>query len=424
MLKKSFFAMITMTFFFFVNAAEVTEVASSFDYGNPFDFNFDLQYLSTHHFGSIKREYNTVPEGAYQSGDSYFYTTADRRVETKEYGGNPELYYTHKLNFDAEIGLYKNLSISFALPLIFSEEFSLLRASASEEPSIVSLEGQNLFPAGDLFYKNKGVGDFALALQWAPFSDERKNHNFSWLIGMKVTFPTASVRTPVAANESTDGWLAVSGKNGKVGEGLYRIDLRTAISKKYEIAEPYFQFIFSVPATSSKSIYKDPKEACVFNLGSDWNWLFGAKKNGQKIKLRTDIEIYYTNKGNAYNAIADARWIYSDPLNLEYGWANEDGTYSLDNILPIEDSWVQVAAMLRLEIRIWKYIEIGGFAKFGYRHKHYLSVAQEGESGFIPGIDSEATPWLGSGDKGKLGGKLLAEEYFVLDWGFNLKLLF
>ncbi|HRZ79086.1 MAG TPA: hypothetical protein P5044_03670, partial [bacterium] len=73
----------------------------------------------------------------------------------------------------------------------------------------------------------------------------------------------------------------------------------------------------------------------------------------------------------------------------------------------------------------WKYIELGGYAKFGYRHKHYLTNANEGSPSHIPGLDSERTPWIGGSDQqSKLGGRLLAEEYFVLDWGFNLKALF
>jgi hypothetical protein len=81
-------------------------------------------------------------------------------------------------------------------------------------------------------------------------------------------------------------------------------------------------------------------------------------------------------------------------------------------------------ACLKLSVRVYKYVELGGFAKFGYRHKHYLTNANPGTAGYIEGLDSENTPWVGSGVKSKYGGRLLAEEYFVLDWGVNLKLLF
>lgn len=433
------FLAVTIIFglFISVQAAEVTEVASSFDYKNPFDFNLDVKYLSSHHFGSIKREYNTMASGAYQDvNGNLYYATTDRRVETKEYAGNPELMYMHKLLFDAEIGLYHNLSLSFQLPVILSEQYKMILNDTSANPDDSTLAGQQLFPwAGNLDYEHKGVGDIAFGLQWAPFSEERKNRFMSWLLGVNITFPTAPVKTPEGMNKLTrnfgTNYVVPSGNAGKAGDGLFRFDFRTAVSKKYSITEPYFQFMFSLPVNSSKSIYQDPKEAVVFNIGSDFNF-WENKKHGQRVKMRTDIEVAYTNKGNAYNAIADARavsderWV-ADPDNLSgsYPWPYATPDSKNRHILPVEDSWVQISGMLKLSVRVYKYVELGGFAKFGYRHKHYLTNAPFGSAGYIEGLDSENTPWVSStGSGSKLGGRLLAEEYFVLDWGFNLKLLF
>ncbi|MGI6394394.1 MAG: hypothetical protein ACOX2F_06650 [bacterium] len=425
-----------------VNAAEVTDVASSFDYKNPFDFNFDIRYLSSHHFGSIKREYNTMMDGAYADANgNLYYATSNRKVESKEYKGNPHLIYLQKIVLDAEIGLYHNLSLSFQLPVIISEQYKMIVHNASSNPGTSSLAGQQLFPwQGNLDYMHgKNLGDFSMGLQWAPFSEERKNHFMSWLLGINITFPTAPVKTPAGMNKLVQlsglRHVVPSGVTGKTGDGLFRFDFRTAVSKKYLIskassAEPYFQFMLSLPVNSSKSIYSDPKEAVVFNIGSDFN-LWENKKHGQRVRLRGDVEVYYTNKGNAYSAIADARavsdenWV-SDPGNLAsgYDWIFPSADDKNRNILPIEDPWVQISGMLKLSVKVCKYIELAGFAKFGYRHKHYLTNATPGKAGYIDGLDSEKTPWLGDGTKGRLGGRLLAEQYFVLDWGFNLKLLF
>jgi hypothetical protein len=127
MFRKFFWVSIIFSMFFSLHGAEVTEVASSFDYKNPFDFNLDVKYLSTQHFGSIKREYNTMIDGAYQDvNGNYYYATTDRRVETKEYKGNPHLLHMQKLLFDAEIGLYHNLSLSLQLPVILSEQYKMV----------------------------------------------------------------------------------------------------------------------------------------------------------------------------------------------------------------------------------------------------------------------------------------------------------
>jgi len=437
MFRKFLIVFSVLIAFSIINAAEVTEVASSFDYENPFDFNLDIQYLSTHHFGSIKREYNTMASYVYEDANGNpYYTTESRRVESKEYEGNPALYYMHKMLIDMEFGLYHDLSLSFALPIVFSEQYKMLLWDTSNLPGISSLPGQRLFPwSGNLDYENKGVGDIQFGLQWAPFNDKRKNNYLSWLVGIDFTFPTSSIKTPKSRNRITQSGSTVyvepDGSTGKVGGGLFRFDFRTAVSKRYSIAEPYFQFILSLPVSGSKSIYKDPKEAVILNLGTDI-YAYENKKYGQRIRFRTDLEIMYTNKGNAYNVITDARsaanraWV-DDPSNLagNYDFPSDDLMLSDRDLLPVEDPWVQVSGMFKISAKVYKYIELGGFIKAGYRHKYYLTNADASDAGYISGLDAEGTPWIAnSGDKNRLGGRLTAEQYIVLDWGFNLKAYF
>jgi hypothetical protein len=430
MLRKVLISLITVLGVFFISAAEVTDVASSFDYKNPFDFNLDVQFLSTQHFGSIKREYNTDADYVYEDiNGSPYYTTESRRVETKEYGGNPHLYMMRKLLIGAEIGLYHNLSLSFDLPIIFQEEYKMVANAQGDtfSPGEMSLPGQGLFPwDGNLDYSHKGVGDIAFGLQWAPFHESRKNRFFSWLLGMKVTFPTAAVKTPVGMNVvDGDGNVVPSGKKGNVGEGVFKLDFRTAVSKRYGSTEPYLQFLVSIPVNSKKSIYENPKEAIQFNFGTEINF-YENKDLGQKIHLRTDIELLYTTKGNSYNSISNARWVYDDAdTKNDFNWNLPVGEDDLYNILPFEDPWAQISGMLKLNAKVYKYIAFGGFAKLGYRHKHYLTNAKEGNPGFVTGLDDEKTEWISnSGSRSKLGGRLMAESYLVLDWGVNLTLLF
>ena len=434
MFRKFLVVFSVLIMFSIINAAEVTEVASSFDYENPFDFNLDIQYLSTHHFGSIKREYNTMADGLYEDANGkLYYTTESRRVESKEYEGNPALYYMHKMLIDMEFGLYHDLSLSFALPIVFSEQYKMVLWDTSKDPGISSLSGQQLFPwSGNLNYENKGVGDIQFGLQWAPFNDKRKNNYLSWLVGIDFTFPTSSIKTPKGRNRLTQGGTTVyaepDGGTGKVGDGLFRFDLRTAVSKRFSIAEPYFQFILSLPASGLKSIYKDPKEAVTLNLGTDI-YAYENKKKGHLVRFRADLEIMYTNKGNAYNVITDARsaansaWV-DDPSNLGGNYSFPQSALGDNDLLPVEDPWVQVSGMFKMSARIFSYVEFGGFIKAGYRHKHYLTNADFGNNGYVPGLDSEETPWMGTGDTSRLGGRLMAEQYIVLDWGFNLKAYF
>jgi len=423
MIKRALIALSMFFFFTTVTAAEVTEVADSFDTQNPFDFNFNILYNNMHNFGNIKREYNSIGSA----------NTAGKRVEVLEYSGDPHLNYYSEILLSAEIGIYHDLSISFFLPIVIGDNYTLYREDGDRSddsdlgdiPKDYNLVENGFFPSGDLSYKHTGVGDFGLSLQWALYNQERNRDAFSWLYGLKITFPTASLATPAGMNEnSSAGKPLVSGEKGKVGSGLYIFNLRTAVSRRHGFTEPYFQIDFNLPAKSGDTIYKDPRKDFGFNMGAEFiPW--ERKKRAQKISLRTDLGFRYFTRGNAYNSITDARWVYSDTAPAgAAGW--ESGENLLRHILPIEDPFVQALFTFKANFRIHKYVKFGGFASGGYQQKHYLTAAiDNSEDGYVPGLDDEKTAAADkTSDDAKRGGRLIMERNILFGWGFNLTLLF
>lgn len=432
-------------------AAELTDVADSADENNPFDFNLNIYYKNTHEFADIKREYNTVPKTYDDGTGNLYYTTESRRVETLEYKGNPEARFLRELMIAAEIGLYHDLSLSFDLPIVLKDAYKLilenydLDGSGNVVPRPYSLVENNLFPdAGDLYYNHMGVGDIAVGAQWAPFNQERGKDKFSWLVGFKVTFPTAAIATPKNMNRRVDAngdpatgiadTIEQTGKTGNVGKGLYTFDLRTAVAKRYDVAEPYFQVLASLSTPSANSIVKQARHEFSFNVGTDLI-AYEEIEKGHKIFFRLDLAMQYTTRGNAYNYITDARWVYEgiDPDSAaSYGWVIPAGRDKNYNLLPMEDPYFTTTGLFKMNFKIYKYVQFGSYVSVGYRHKHYLSAAREdmtgagdNEPGFIPGIDSETTPWLGTSDvDAKSGGRILSEANIIVGWGAYLSLMF
>jgi len=432
-------------------AAELTDVADSFDENNPFDFNLNVYYKNTHEFVDIKREYNTVPKTYADENDNLYYTTESRRVETLEYKGNPEARFLRELMLAAEIGLYHDLSLLIDVPIVLRDAYKLilenydLDNAGNAVPRPYSLVENNLFPdAGDLYYNHFGVGDLAIGVQWAPFCQERGKDVFSWLVGFKMTSPTATIATPKTMNERVDvngdpgtalaDTIRQTGKTGNVGKGLFVFDLRSAVSKRYDVAEPYFQVLASLSTPSANSIVERSRHEFSFNFGTDLIALEDIEK-GHKIFFRLDLAMQYTTRGNAYNYITDARWVYEgiDPDSAaSYGWTLPAGTDKYRHLLPMEDPFFTTAGLFKMNFKIYKYVQFGGYASVGYRHKHYLTAAKEDmsgggdhEPGFIPGIDSESTPWIGpSAVDSRSGGRLLSEANIIVGWGAYLSLLF
>jgi len=417
-------------------AAEVTEVADSFDKNNPFDFNLNIYYRNTHEFANLKREYNTIPKTYEDDNGQLYYTTESRRVETLEYKGNPEMRYLRELLIASEIGLYHDLSISVDVPIVLKDAYRLLLenydldAQGNAVPREYSLIEQDLFPdAGNLSYAHGiGVGDIGVGIQWAPFNQERGEDAFSWLLGFKAFFPTSSVKSPKGMNtiDNTGAVTTADTSDKGVGSGLFAFDIRTAVAKRYEVAEPYVQAIAHLTVPSANSLIVKPRHEFTLNTGTDLI-AFENLDKGHKIFFRLDLGLSYTTRGNNYNYITDARWIYDDidPTIAKYGWvlpATEDKYY---HILPMEDPYFTATFLFKMNFRVAQYVQFGGYASAGYRHKHYLSAARNDgttqEPGFIPGIDSEETPWVGnSAPDQRSGGRILAEANVLVGWGFYL----
>ena len=406
-------------------AADVTDVVDAADDDDPFDFTLDISYNSSHHFGTIKREYNNYEDNAYEdvNGNRY-YTVDQRRVQTNEYKGNPLLQYTQILDINAEIGLYHDLSLSVDIPIVLSDRYSLLfdnyyfngAGNATAYPG--SLPASGLFPAdGALSYKHKGVGDLTIGMNWAPFSQERGVWPFSWLVAFHVTFPTSAKATPSGMNDrDSNGNMNPTGMTGKVGTKNYTLHFITAMSKRVEMFEPYFRLHFDLPIAGSNSLYQNMRKEYGFDFGTEFVFWERPKKE-QEIRMRLDFNLLFSTRGNSYNYITDARWVYPAGTGTFLDGSPRD----LKHILPMEDAWAQAGIMLKFDFHVWKYLEFGTHIQFNYRSNRYLTDAKVGEAGYINGLDSEKTNWLSDT---KSGGRLFMENNMILNWGVNLALLF
>ncbi len=409
-----------------LSAAEVTEVADAFDPENPFDFNLDIGFVNMHHFSRIKREYNSGLGNPYEASDgSLYYTTDGRRVETLEYSGDAATRYTGTLLIEAEIGLFKDLSLSVDIPVVLKDEFTLSLENISDESNPHTLATDGYFPTNEkLSYNHKGVGDIAIGIQWAPYNQYRKKDAFSLLTGFKVTFPTAEIASPEGMNVRTSsGAIIRSGKEGKVGKGLFVFHLRTAVSKRYSVAEPYMQFEASFPVKSSNSIYEKIRNTYNVNIGTEFI-AWERNESNQKVVFTTDLGLRYVTRGSSYNSITDARWVYDDNLPPGgYTSANADKA-----LLPIEDGYLDAMFTFKSSFKVARYVSFGAYGSVGYRQKHYLTDAVKGEAGYIAGLDDSDTSHLkpkeGDPNPAFEGGKLIDERHILVGWGVNLSLMF
>lgn len=217
-------------------AAELTDVADSFDYKNknPFDFRLSLSYEFTLTTANIARERGTRPE-------QYFDYVPEFRLN----------YNRHALHIRPVFGLFLDLEVYAQIPIIFSETYSI---RPTQEAATL---GSTLLNDGIVDSPNKttkhgpGLGDMSVGIQWAPFNDQRDKTKATWVLGMNWQFPTGVVWDP------NDPKVATGQSGIGVGRGMHTLTWHISASKRASIFDPYMRIwysLFLVPTSTKQNL--------------------------------------------------------------------------------------------------------------------------------------------------------------------------
>ena len=348
-------------------AAEITDVASSFDDDNPFDFRFRLSYQHDEKRAAIKRE----GQGPGQD-DIVLYK---------------DLLYARtrdSLGLRAEVGLFKDLAIHIELPVIFKDQadyrydqslgsgcvypgqagtVSCVNAdnSTTVRDGLVPRNGWDAgaakpgAPAGlpdgsavafrGLARGGSGLTAFDtlnLGLTWAPLSQRRDDTKPTWVVAFESQISFGQV-AKYDRNEPADAQRGVS-------EGLHRLLFRTAISKRFRYVDPFMGFWYMLPLARGDSLYidygpsqknRDPQQMAgtVFGL-EGIPWERADKQYKVAISLRGHIEGRFTGRGysEAWELLAsspalacDATWNPACNLNNKYKGQPFTGLTTIEN---------------------------------------------------------------------------------------------
>jgi hypothetical protein len=254
-------------------AADITDVASSFDEGNRFDFRFRFSYQHTEKRAQVKRELEGLP--------------AQDTIEVRK-----DLVYSSyrdAIAFRAEFGLFHDLMLHFELPLVISEQASLgFDQSAgsgcifppASNPNCVNemnsttladgilmpggfngAEGGRSFapPSSEVFRgaqrgaRGGGSGldvfdTFNIGLTWAPLSQARDDTKPTWSIGVQFDASIGNIKRFDRAQPNA---------NHAVSEGVHRFWARTDLSKRFKYLDPYIGFWYMLPIPRSDSLFID-----------------------------------------------------------------------------------------------------------------------------------------------------------------------
>lgn len=308
------------------SAAEVTRIASSFEDDKPFSMFVDVGLERTQTRSLITREALRDVNGTMQ-------------VEER-----PELFYTEydtRLNFQGHIGIYRDLELRFAVPLVFQKDEHIryaggmgpgnstvtnncLQADGSLTSPGCQPGGAGSVPLFGVPFESfrGGVGNMEFGLRYRIFEQADDASKPDWIIAFDYTAPTAELLNPSIP--------ATADERGNIGDRNHRYAMTTAISRRMGIADPYFSATYSFPFRgpgwySNCDSVGDGNQGYPGNCGTqEWSrgetgikapqtlgMTFGTEINlpaDQRVPQRFVIDlrglVTYVGEGRYYNALS------------------------------------------------------------------------------------------------------------------------
>lgn len=283
------------------DAAEITDLASSFEKGKPFGFKLDVKYSYSYKTAHLTRE--SVPSLQTQTTRDYLANhlglPAGQAIETTEIV--PDLLYTqrrHTMAIDLAIGLFRELELGVSLPLVLRDErqYDLDRNagfntcgdgnwSCIAGASSTYLDGIYAFsPSGQsssLLFAGPVRGGSGtsmldtinLSLTGAVVSQRRDPSKPTWTLGFEADVSIGDIMAydntrAYLAGRSEPSAQALIAKSAALGpaeqgfsgvsDGLHRFIFKTAVSHRFKYVDPYLGLYYLLPLPRTFSAEGSP----------------------------------------------------------------------------------------------------------------------------------------------------------------------
>lgn len=363
------------------SANEFTEVIDSFDYAvnDPFDLHFSVGYLLKSKRGTITRETMLAPPGR---TDHYAY---QNMFEFK--------HVQHVLDLNLEVGIFRDVSIRFGLPLILSDTRTLTvhpdwdptagrawltsnAADANANPLFGDFATDNTFESP----KRSGIDYFTFGI-WANPLDQSRDETYpNWTLFLEGRFGVgklldascaAGQRVPNADGAIVD---CPSIDQGGVSRGVNGFRLGTRMSRRIGIFDPYFGFDATAEFPKDKSDYfitdneggqinTRPPIRGRLDFGTEIvPWEQPAKH--RRVVVAIGAGAMYLSEGREYTPLYDALGTsryFLDNDTVNFGGVQQDvgewsGMTDIENYATVFGTWwvlVEPAKYIKFRIGGW-----------------------------------------------------------------------
>ncbi|MDJ0764436.1 MAG: hypothetical protein QNJ97_15780 [Myxococcota bacterium] len=204
-------------------ANEFTDVIDAFDHEiqDPFDINLLVGYERFQRSATIAREW------------------FDDDPPNWEYYNYKKMYkykrVSHILNMELEVGVFRDLSFKFRLPLVLNDTRELTKHSDWDGSEWIDENGESiaappLLPSSFSSPERSGVDYLAFGLWWGILDQGRDDTKPNWTLYAEGRF---SVGATLKASEADE-------ERGGISRGVNELCFGTRLSRRYGILDPYF----------------------------------------------------------------------------------------------------------------------------------------------------------------------------------------
>ncbi len=424
-------------------AAELTEVADALDRleigtverEDPFDFELGVGFHNVIESGKITREPFERPGISSNCTEQNPYGCA--AVDELAYDRNTSL-----LAFDAEFGLFRDLSLTVGWSYVLSQSLSFAYADGVDA-SNSSVDPQTSDPndilfANDFEAKQRGSGPLSLTLKWSPLNDFRDVTRPTWLLFFTWSNPwTTTVFDPSVRATPSDP--------GPVGDGVHRLTIGTAFSKRLG----NFGRDIEIDPTANRRGYFDPYLSLSYTIPLPEDGLalddlvenrdnpFGRRPSSE-VNAKLGIEFVPLEDIRAQRKLAI-------DLGFETSLFTEGRNYSLLTHplqeLTFEEQHARLMGRLGVYVQAAEFIKVQGTVHIGYVTEHFLTYEEVGEDRtgdgqVLPGTDDAVNPYFcgftdtdicatkGQPSVDQVGFRFKDEEHLVVNWSIRAIMTF
>jgi hypothetical protein len=305
---------------------------------------------------------------------------------------------SHRVTPRVEAGVYRDLWVSFAAPIVLAQSSELdLAGGVDRTTASTFLDG--ILPAtgfdarnptaqlaGDTVFHSvtrSGVPELQLGVGFAPMNQARDDTKPTWKVGADLHLAIGRVMRFDAVDP---------GRETGVSTGVDELRLWTSVDRRLRYFEGWFEASYQLPIyIRSASLFQDPgfgathaapSQTAAVRFGME-AYLVDDPAAGRRITAELGSQIAVHTQGRGYSEMWEAFALAGDrrtagPLVLDADPVTP-GTQALSypGVSNLEN-YLETSARLAVRARFGARLSLAAFAQIAFRTEHTISFAEAG----------------------------------------------